>query len=82
MVLTVCMRGAPFWGTSGDFELVYQLSWSCYCIRFFHTLYLRYSTLCFPHIYIHIPNWFSPGVFMQGHVDQKDLCLQMHVLVS
>jgi hypothetical protein len=40
VVLAVCMRGAPFWGTSVDLELVYQLSWSCYCIRFFHILYL------------------------------------------
>jgi hypothetical protein len=40
VVLAVCMRGAPFWGASVDLELVYQLSWSCYCIRFFHILYL------------------------------------------
>jgi hypothetical protein len=35
VVLAVCMRG-----TSIDLELVYQLSWSCYCIRFFHILCL------------------------------------------
>jgi hypothetical protein len=40
VVLAVCMRVAPFWGASVDLELVYQLSWSCYCIRFFHILYL------------------------------------------
>jgi hypothetical protein len=40
VVLAVCMRGAPFWGASVDLELVYQLSWSCYCIRFFYILYL------------------------------------------
>jgi hypothetical protein len=34
VVLAVCMRGAPFWGTSSNFELVYHLSWSFYCIRF------------------------------------------------
>jgi hypothetical protein len=36
VVLTVCMRGAPFWGAFVDVEPVFQLSWSCYCIRFFH----------------------------------------------
>jgi hypothetical protein len=40
VVLAVCMRGAPFWGTSIDLDLVYQLSWSCYCIRFFNILCL------------------------------------------
>jgi hypothetical protein len=40
VVLAVCMRGAPFWGASVDLELLYQLSWSCYCIRFFHILCL------------------------------------------
>jgi hypothetical protein len=40
VVLAVFMRGTPFWGASVDLELVYQLSWSCYCIRFFHILYL------------------------------------------
>jgi hypothetical protein len=40
VVLAVCMRGAPFWGAYVDVELVYQLSWSCYCIRFFHILCL------------------------------------------
>jgi hypothetical protein len=66
VVLAICMRGTPLWGASGDFELVYQLSWSCYCIRFFHILYLLYSTFCFPHIYIHIPNRFSPGGVYPG----------------
>jgi hypothetical protein len=61
VVLAICMRGAPFWGASGNFELVYQLNLFCYCIRFFHVLYLLYSIIYFPHIYIHIPNWFSPG---------------------
>jgi hypothetical protein len=83
VVLAVCMRGAPFWATFGDFELVYQLSLCFYCIKFFHILYLLYSIICFPHIYKHIPNWFSlGGGFIEGHVDQKYLCLQMHVLVS
>jgi hypothetical protein len=83
VVLAVCMRSAPFWGAFVDVELVFQLSCSCYCIRFFHILYLLYSTFCFPHIYIHIPNRFSPGGgVIQGHVNQKYLCLQMHVLVS
>jgi hypothetical protein len=40
VVLAVCMRGAPFWGAYVDLELVYQLSWSCYCIRLFHILCL------------------------------------------
>jgi hypothetical protein len=40
VVLAVCMRGAPFWGAYVDVELVYQLSWSYYCIRFFHILCL------------------------------------------
>jgi hypothetical protein len=39
-VLAVCMRGTPFWGAYVDVELVYQLRWSCYCISFFHMLYL------------------------------------------
>jgi hypothetical protein len=60
---TTCMRGASFWGASVDFELVYQLGLSCYCTRFFHILYLLYPCFCFPHIYIYIPNWFSPGGF-------------------
>ena len=73
VVLAIRMTDAPLWGASVDFELVYQLSWSCYCIKFFHILYLLYSTFCFPHIYIHIPNWFSLGGVIQGHVDQKIL---------
>jgi hypothetical protein len=40
VVLAVCMRGPPFWGVFVDVELVFQLSWSCYCIRFFHILCL------------------------------------------
>jgi hypothetical protein len=40
MVLAVCMRGAPFWGTFGGFELVYILYWSFYCIRFYLVLCL------------------------------------------
>jgi hypothetical protein len=40
VVLAVYMRGAPFWGAFVDLELVYQLSWSFYYIRFFHILCL------------------------------------------
>jgi hypothetical protein len=40
VVLAVCMRGAPFWGAFGGFELVYILCWSCYCIRFYLVLCL------------------------------------------
>jgi hypothetical protein len=40
VVLAVCMRGTPFWGAFVGFELVYQLSWSCYCIRFYLVLCL------------------------------------------
>jgi hypothetical protein len=58
--------GRTFWGALGGFGLVYQLSLSCYCIRFHHILYLLYSIFCFPHIYIYIPNWFSPGGFYPG----------------
>jgi hypothetical protein len=46
--------------------LVLQLGSSCYCIRFFCLLYLLYSTFYSPHIYTHIPNWFSPGGFYPG----------------
>jgi hypothetical protein len=73
VVLATCM-----WGALSDFEFVYQLSLGCYCTRFFHILYLLYSIFCFPRIYIYISNWFSPGGFIQGHVDQKYLCTQMH----
>jgi hypothetical protein len=34
------LEGRTILGASVDLELVYQLSWSCYCIRFFHILYL------------------------------------------
>jgi hypothetical protein len=40
VVPVVCMRGAPFWGAFGRFELVYQPCWSCYCIRFYLVLCL------------------------------------------
>jgi hypothetical protein len=66
VVMPACMRGAPFCGALGDFGLVYQLSLGCYCIKFFHILYLLYSMFCFPHIYIYISNWFSPGGFYLG----------------
>jgi hypothetical protein len=36
--------------------------------------YLLYSLLEIIIIYTFIPNWFSPGGFIQGHVDQKSLC--------
>jgi hypothetical protein len=40
VVLAVCMRGAPFWGTFDGFEPVYLLCWSFYCIRFYLVLCL------------------------------------------
>jgi hypothetical protein len=61
VVLSACM-----WGALGDFGLVYQLRLGYYCIRFNYILYLLYSTFCFPHIYIYIPNGFSPGGFYPG----------------
>jgi hypothetical protein len=57
---------ACMWGALVGFGLVYQLRSSSYCIRFYNLLYLMYSFFCFPHIYIHIPNWFSPGGFYPG----------------
>jgi hypothetical protein len=49
--------------------------------------YFIYCVYCNPSsaflIYTHIfQTGFPRGGFIQGHVDQKYLCLQMHVLVS
>jgi hypothetical protein len=40
VVLAFCMRGIPLWGAYVDVEIVYQLRWSFYCIRFFHIFFL------------------------------------------
>ena len=54
--------------------LVQQLERGCLCIRFICFMYLLYLMLQTPLIYTSIPNWFSPGGFIQGHIDQKYLC--------
>jgi hypothetical protein len=61
VVLATCEEGA-----SSSFGLVFQLGSSCYCIRFICLLYLLYSTFFSPHLYTHIPNWFSLGGFYPG----------------
>jgi hypothetical protein len=67
-------EGAPCLGTSLTLGIVLQFETSCYCIKFICFMYMLYSTFYFPHIYTSIPNWFSRGGFIQGHVDKKYLC--------
>jgi hypothetical protein len=82
VVLAVYMRGAPFWGALLILSLyISSVGVAIVLGSFIYCVYCNPSSAFLIYTYI-FQTGFPLGGFIQGHVDQKYLCLQMHDLVS